>query len=295
VPQPFTSKQGRWDWLISTDFQITDDILVYASAATGSRPGGVTDIVITPQQLTSTPGEDLISYEVGLKSDLFNRNLRINLSAFYTDYKSILAPQAGVQCLAELPGATWHPSAADCATLFPGNSDNVPWYVTTGTPATIKGFEWDISALPVDGLRIDFSGGYNHFTSGVKTPGLPGYIFPGNLRNPEWNMHAAVRYDLETSIGTFTPRVDWSWQSRQTFDPASGAIAPRSEFTIGAYSLWNAGIEFKPEDSSWSANLSVTNLTDKFYYYQLFNGTVLAISSPVGPPREFSLTVRREF
>lgn len=295
VPQPFTSKQGRWDWLISTDFQITDDILIYASAATGSRPSGVTDIVITPQQLTSTPGEELISYEVGLKSDLFNRNLRINLSAFYTDYNSILAPQAGVQCLAELPGATWHPSAADCAALFPGNSDNVPWYVTTGTPATIKGFEWDISALPVDGLRIDFSGGYNHFTSGVKTPGLPGYIFPGNLRNPEWNMHAAVRYDLETSLGTFTPRVDWSWQSRQTFDPASGAIAPRPEFTIGAYSLWNAGIEFKPKDSSWSANLSVTNLTDKFYYYQLFNGTVLAISSPVGPPREFSLTVRRDF
>jgi len=295
VPEPFTSKQGRWDWLLSTDYQVTDDILAYATVATGSRPPGVTDIVITPQQLTSTPGEDLISYEVGLKSDLLDKHLRVNLAAFYTDYKSILAPQAGVQCFAELPGATWHPSAADCARLFPSNPDNVPWYVTTGTPATIKGFEWEITARPFHGFRLDYSGGYNHFKSGVHTPGLPGYIFPGNLRQPEWNMHGAARYDIETSIGTFTPRVDWSWQSKQTFDPASGAMAPRPEFTIGAHSLWNVGIDYQPKDSNWSAVFSVTNLTDKFYYYQLFNGTVLAISSPVGPPREFSLTVRRKF
>ena len=295
VPAPFTSSEKRWDWLLSTDYQVTDDILVYATAATGSRPAGVTDIVITPQQLTSTPGEELISYEVGLKSDLFDRHLRINLAAFYTDYQSILAPQAGVQCLAELPGATWHPSAASCAQLYPANPDNVPWYVTTGTPATIKGFEWDISARPFHGLRLDFSGGYNKFDSGVKTPGLPGYIFPGNLRNPEWNMHAAARYDVETSVGTFTPRVDWTWQSKQTFDPASGAMAPRPEFTIKPYSLWNAGIEFEPSNHEWSAVFSVTNVANKFYYYQLFNGTVLAISSPVGPPREFSLTLRRDF
>ena len=295
VPGAFTSKQRRWDWLISTDYQVTDDILVYANAATGSRPSGVTDIVITPQQLTSTPGEELISYDVGVKSDLLDHHLRVNLAAFYTDYQKILAPQAGVQCLGELPGATWRPSPADCARLYPSNPQNVPWYITTGTPATIKGFEWDISALPVDGLRLDWSGGYNHFKSGVKTSGSPGYIFPGNLRVPEWNMHAAIRYDVGTSIGTFTPRLDWSWQSKQTFDPASGAIAPRPEYTIGAYSLFNAQLEYKPNDSRWSAVFAATNLTNKFYYYQLFNGTVIAISSPVGPPREFSLRLRRKF
>lgn len=295
VPAPFTSKQGRWDWLLSSDFQVTSNILAYGTVATGSRPSGVTDIVITPQQLTSTPGEDLVSYELGMKSDLFGNRLRANVAAFYTDYKSILAPQAGVQCLAELPNATWHPSAADCTRLYPSQPDNVPWFVTTGTPATIKGFEWDIAAMPVDGLRIDFSGGYNKFESGVKTPGRPGYIFPGNLRNPEWNMHSAVRYDFVTHVGTITPRLDWNWQSKQTFDPASGAIAPRPEFTIDAYSLFNAGIEFEAPSKDWSATLAVTNLTDKFYYYQLFNGTVLAISSPVGPPREFSLTVRHRF
>lgn len=294
VPFPFTSTQSRWDWLISTDYQITDTILAYASAATGSRPAGVTDIVITPQQLTSTPGEDLISYEIGVKSDLLDHHLRLNLAGFYTDYKSILAAQGGVQCFAETP-AVWHASAADCTRLFPSRPDNVPWYISTGTPATIKGFEWDISVLPVDGLRLDWSGGYNHFESSVHTPGAPGYIAPGNVRVPEWNMHGAIRYDIDTPIGRFTPRLDWTWQSEQDFDTESGAHAARPEFIIHPYSLFNAGIEYETKDKNWSAVLNVANLADKFYYYQLFNGTVLSISSPVGPPREFSLTVRRRF
>jgi iron complex outermembrane receptor protein len=295
VPFPFTSTYGRWDWLISTDYQITNSILAYASAATGSRPAGVTDIIITPQQLTSTPGEDLISYEVGVKSDLIDHHLRVNLAGFLTDYKSILASQGGVQCLGQLPAATWHPSAADCTTLYPSNPGNVPWFISTGTPATIKGFEWDISALPVDHLRIDWSGGYNHFTSRVHTPGLPGYIAPGNVRVPEWNMHAAIRYDVDTQIGKFTPRVDWNWQSEQDFDTESGAHAARPQYIIHPYSLFNAGIEYETKDRKWSATFNVANLANKFYYYQLFDGTQLAISSPVGPPREFSLTVRRHF
>jgi iron complex outermembrane receptor protein len=293
--QPFSSSSNRWDWLISTDYQITDEILFYASAATGSRPQGVTDIVITPQQLTPTPAEELISYEVGLKSDFFGNSLRVNLAAFYTDYKAILAGQGGVQCLAELPNATWRPAIGSCQELYPSNPSNVPWTITTGTPATIKGFEWDISARPLDGLRIDFSGGYNKFESGVKTPGLPGYLFPGNLRNPQWNMHGGIRYDFDTDFGTITPRFDWNWVSEVNFGPASGRLPPTEDFTIHAYSLFNAGIEYESLDGDWSAILSVTNLTDKFYYYQLFNGTQTNISGPVGPPREVSLTIRRSF
>lgn len=292
---PFDSKQGRVDWLLSTDYKITDDIMLYASAATGSRPQGVTDIVITAQQLTATPAEELISYEAGVKSEFFDRKLRVNLSAFYTDYKAILAGQSGVQCLAELPGATWRPSIADCQRLYPSKPDNVPWSITTGKPGTIKGFEWDVSAAPVHGLRLDFSGGYNTFESGVKTQGQPGFIYPGNLRNPEWNMHGAVRYDIETPIGTFTPRIDWQWTSKATFGPCSGSCAPTPDFTIPAYSLFNAGVEYKSHDGDWTAILSIANLTDKFYYYQMFNGTQTNISSPVGPPREISLTIRRSF
>ncbi len=231
---------------------------------------------------------------MGLKNEFFDRKLRVNVSAFYTDYKAILTGQSGVQCIAEA-NPVWHPAAGDCQTLYPADPSYVPWSITTGRPGKIKGFEWDISAAPVRGLRVDFSGGYNDFESGVTTPGLPGYIYPGNLRNPEWNMHGGAHYDLETSLGTFTPRIDWQWTSKANFGPCSGSCAPTPDFTIPAYSLFNAGLEYRAKGGDWSAVLSVTNLTDKFYFYQLFNGTQTNISSPVGPPREISLTVRRNF
>ena len=63
VLDPVGSGQNRVDWLISTDYKIADDILLYASAASGSRPPGVTTIVNTIRQFGPTPAEDLIAYE----------------------------------------------------------------------------------------------------------------------------------------------------------------------------------------------------------------------------------------
>ncbi|MEI9851398.1 MAG: TonB-dependent receptor [Sphingomonas sp.] len=56
VADPFTSPQKRWDWLFSTDYRIAGDILVYASAATGSRPPGVVTVINTAQQFLPTAG-----------------------------------------------------------------------------------------------------------------------------------------------------------------------------------------------------------------------------------------------
>ena len=295
ISEPFTAKERRWDWLLSTDYQITDSTLGYFTVATGSRPPGITTIVITSQQLHSTPAEELKSYELGLKNEFFNHRVRLNVAGFYSDYHSRSTTEAGVQCLGELPGATWQASAATCASLYPSNIATVPWYITVGKPATITGFEWDLLAAPYKGLQFDFSGGYNHFESGVKTPGAPGYIHPGNHLQPEWNMHANVQYAFDTPYGSITPRFDVSWQSQQDFDPAPGAEAPQPQYVIKPYSVANAQLEFIPRDSKWTATLAVTNLADKFYYYQLFGGGAINISSNVAPPREYHFTVRRDF
>lgn len=295
IDEPFTADEHRWDWLVSTDYQITDNLLGYATVSTGSRPPGITTIVITAQQMRSTPEEDLRSYEVGIKDEFLDHRIRMNLAAFYSDYRSRSTTEAGVQCLGELPGATWQASADNCASLFPANPASVPWYITVGKPATIKGFEWDILAAPYKGLQFDFSGGYNKFESGVHEVGAPGYIHPGNHLQPEWNMHANVQYSMDSEIGTFTPRVDVSWQSQQDFDPAPGAEAPGPQFIIKPYAIANAQVDYIPTEGKWTATAGVTNLTDKFYYYQLFSGGAINISSNVAPPREYFFSVRRDF
>lgn len=295
ISQPFTATEDRWDWLLSSDYQITDDTLGYVTVATGSRPPGITTIVNTPQQMTSTPAESLTSYEIGLKNEFFDHRLRVNVDGFYEDYSSYSTTEAGAQCLGQLPAATWQASGAACEALYPSNPESVPWYITVGKPVTITGAEWEMEAAPFSTLRADFSGGYNHFVSGVTTPGQPGYIHSGNYFQPQWNMHGDLQYTIDTVHGSFTPRVDWNWQSEVTFDPAPAAEAAQPQYIINAYSIFNAQLEYDPPDSKWSALFRVTNLTDKFYYYQLFSGGVINISSTVAPPREFYLSIRRDF
>jgi outer membrane receptor for monomeric catechols len=54
---------------------------------------------------TFTP-ETLTAYELGIKSDLFDRRLRFNLSGFVNDYKNIQLPLADCSVL---DGCRWAP------------------------------------------------------------------------------------------------------------------------------------------------------------------------------------------
>ena len=99
----------------------------------------------------------------------------------------------------------------------------------------------------------------------------------------------------DTPYGTFTPRFDVSWQSQQDFDPAPGAEAPQPDYIIKPHALMNAQLEYIPREGKWTATLAVTNLANKFYYYQLFGGGAVNISSNVVPPREVHFTLRHDF
>ncbi|MBT2186334.1 TonB-dependent receptor [Sphingobium nicotianae] len=296
------STQKRWDWLLSTDYKITDDVMIYATAATGSRPPGLITIVQDARQVGPTSEEELVSYELGLKADFLDRHLRTNLTAFYLDYKKLSTGVTGTQCLAE-PGtgqATFYnlnftsaEATALCQQLY-GSPSIRQYSYNVGIPAKVKGFEWEITALPLRGLRIDWTGGYNKFTSGITTPGQPGYLWPGNHRQAEWNMHANVSYDIETSAGTITPRLDWNWQSQQDYDTSSSTRPPQAAYIIPAYSMWNGQIAYESPDGDWSATLSGTNLANRFTYYQMMVGQINS-RARVGPPREWMLTLRKKF
>lgn len=307
VPQ--IAAQKRVDWKVGLDYRINDDVMVYASAATGSRPPGMTTIIGTPRQLQATSDEELISYEAGVKADLFDRRLRFNLTGFYIDYKKISVSSTGTECRNQPgPTATWFSVAQNsdlaktiCSqfttTTVPGPNgpaDPVTFTQNVGIPAKIKGFEWEITATPFDGLRIDWSGGFNSYKSSVTTPNTPGYLWPGNLRQPRWNQHANISYDIDTPIGMFTPRLDWNWISRQTYDTTPQARAPLAKLQIAPYSLFNAQIAYKAPSRDWTATLQITNLADKWYHYQVMSG-VINDQTRVAPPREISLSIRKTF
>ena len=291
---PFSVTGHRWDWLGSSSYKFTDDLMGYVTVASGSRPPGITTIVNSIYQLQAIPQEELISYEGGIKSEFLQHRVRANLTGFYSDYSKRNTTQIQFQCLAQAPPPTPVPLQSDCPT-----GGSLQWYTTVARPAKISGFEFELTAEPLGGLLLNWAGGYNHFVDGVKTPGQPGYIVPGNLPMPEWNMNGGAQYTFRVPIprgvATVTPRLDWVYQSKSTFDPASSVEPPAAQYTIGGRSVFNAQVTVQKVDSPWSVIGQVTNLTNKYYLYELFTGSTVATAGVVAPPREFTVTVRRQF
>ena len=73
----------------SADVKISDDIMTYASAQRGFKSGGNN---FTSSDFTTSPTfnpETVWSYETGLRSQMLQRRLRLNLTGFYMDYRQL--------------------------------------------------------------------------------------------------------------------------------------------------------------------------------------------------------------
>ncbi|OCC23742.1 hypothetical protein MB02_11345 [Croceicoccus estronivorus] len=86
IPYPAVSKNWRkFTPKIGLEYQL-DDALIYATYSQGYKSG-----LFTTSSADNTPvnPETLDSWEVGLKSDLFDRRLRLNVSAYYYKFKDL--------------------------------------------------------------------------------------------------------------------------------------------------------------------------------------------------------------
>lgn len=94
VPFRLKYKATLWSGKIELDYKPDNNNLFYASISRGTKAGGFNNgFYPTGLSLTQIPygDETLISYEIGQKSTLFDRKLRINTSAFYYDYNDFQA------------------------------------------------------------------------------------------------------------------------------------------------------------------------------------------------------------
>jgi iron complex outermembrane receptor protein len=76
--------RGKWthlDWKAASEYDVTPDSMLYATVATGYRPGGFDPLPTGGFNL-----ESLMSYELGSKNEFFERRVRVNASVFYYDY-----------------------------------------------------------------------------------------------------------------------------------------------------------------------------------------------------------------
>jgi iron complex outermembrane receptor protein len=309
VDKPLQFGDSRIDYNAVVDYKFTDQVFGYASIASGFRSPGATPRISTIGQLQSIPGEEVTSYEMGVKLDLFNRRLRVNPTIFYMDYDPRLFQATAAQCNVASdpnPGTPYFLAGGNCpaGTPLAGTPGLSPWFVYISVPAKVKGAELELTAEPIDRLEINYSFGYNFTKVGVArgtspTPPL-GYTSTSVFTQPKVNMSAGIQYGIPLFGGRLTPRIDAFYQSHRTNGPINTPqIDP--QWTIGGYTLLNGRIAYDTEKGDWQLALTGTNITNKFYWNQL-GAAVTATGAPSdgrfgdpGAPRQWAVTVKKNF
>lgn len=269
----------RWDWRVAANYEITPNINVYGQVATGFKGGGVNPRPYYVIQIRPFDPETVTSYEVGLKSDLFDRAMRVNLAAYVNKFKDMQL------------------SLLSCPQFVPaGGAPNCAMPANVGD-ATIKGFELETEVRPVTGLSLDGSLSYLDFQydSVVATTGVTLRMKPPYT--PEWQFAAGAQSEIDLgAVGSLTPRFDYAYRSEVWSDPINTAANRLRGRGIG-----NARLTYRSADKAWELALAVTNVLDKYYFVNLYERTLPTtrsyqlVSGQPGRPREWALTLKHKF
>jgi iron complex outermembrane receptor protein len=263
------------DWRADVDYQWTPDLMTYAQVSTGFKGGGVNPRPFVPAQVQPFGPETLTAYEAGVKSQWFDRRMRLNAAAFYNNYKDIQltllsCPQFGG------PGP--------CA--LPIN----------GGDAHVWGLEGETEIHPFGALELDGSVSYLHFkyVAGSINPATGIQPWMTTPYNPKWKWSVGAQYAFEVGdLGTLIPRVDLSYQDSVYSNALNGPLNRIPSYTAG-----NARLTWRAAKGGWEAAVEVTNFTNKLYYLTTFDLTGAGGGSVAGQPampREWNVTLRKSF
>jgi len=226
----YNFKFNKTNYNVVLAYKPSSNITAYAKVSTGYVAGGLlSGIPYNPETLTS--------YELGLKSQLFDNRLRANLAIFYSDYKDL-------QIQNFVNGAQTFENAGKAA---------------------LSGFELELMALPMEGLTLDANVGYTDtdykkfLTTDPRLPLSPlGAGVIGDVADiaestykSDWTLRFGVQYEAPKFSNGMYPyiRADANWRSEYPltalpiYSFAGGPIDPLNDERVReAYWLLNGRI-----------------------------------------------------
>jgi iron complex outermembrane receptor protein len=240
---------GKWSSVsprFSLDYRWSPEVMTYLSAAKGYKGGGFNDGIQTRCYRSPLPNcglnefmpENLWTYEFGIRSDLFDRRVRLNLTGFLTKYKDQQIQLAD-------PGPP-------------------PLVYTVNGDSTVKGVEAELLVNPVENLMLKASlgyvdAGYDENIRGASgavaiTPAVPFY------RSPKWSYTLGASYKVPAGeAGDVAFDLNWGWKASQLSYPS-----PTNYVVLPAYGLLNGRISFEAA-AGWNLAAFANNMTNKYY------------------------------
>lgn len=263
------------------DYQVTDDVMVFANYKRGYKPGGFNPIVAAFGGTDANPfysfrPETVNTAEVGLKTSwsLGDVRGRFNVTGYTSKYKDI---HANVPAIVPPFTATAIQNAAR---------------------ATINGVEVDANISIRRWLSIDAGYSYtdakydDYIVSGTDFSDLPFVFTPKH----QFNIGASLTLPVPEALGNVILRGSYSWQDRIY----AGDTDPTQPFSyIDSYGLLGARIDWENVLDSKNVDLSLfaTNLTNKTYRIAVIQQYSASgyTSALFGEPRMYGASLRVRF
>jgi iron complex outermembrane receptor protein len=289
VGQHVDYQESRTDYRVALDHRWSDAVLGYAQWSTGFRGGGVSPRPFYDNQLVSLNQEELETFEVGIKLDLADQRVRLNMAVFRNDYSDIQV---------ETSTAFFNPN-------LPVQSDpSLPYYNPVGGTfpsgvmlnagdAESTGIE--IEALMQFGnLAVDMSASHIDFEYSALSAAALGSGFGLGMITPftpENKLSVGGQYEFPLESGaSIALRLDAARQSAIYSEPVNADYN-----RIDGRTLYNTRVTFNSADASWETSLAVINLSDEKYFHSIFGRTATGASGMPNRGREWALSVRRSF
>jgi outer membrane receptor protein involved in Fe transport len=231
----FRSSENNFTYLLTPRLKLSPDSMVYLRIASGYRPGGPN---AAPQLSHGTPqfGPDTTkSYELGLKTEVFDHKLSLDGSVYYIDWKNI-------QLSVSAPNGTV--------------------YVTNGGNAKSQGIELSAQATPLEGMTLAAWVAYNDAVLTQPLPPDTGLIAPAGTRLPYSSRYSGyLSIEQQFALGASSTgyvRASANYVGDRETGFSSSALPP---VPMGGYMEASAvaGIHYR----AWTINCFANNITDK--------------------------------
>ncbi|MDP3745750.1 MAG: TonB-dependent receptor [Phenylobacterium sp.] len=264
------TKDSKTTWLVRGEWDLSENVMTYASVSTGFKSGGLSD-----GGRRHLP-EELTSYEVGAKTVLLDGALTLNAAAFFMDYQDLQ-----VSAVERLP------------------SGQQQLVTSNAAAATIKGVELEFAWRPTENDRLSgfasiLNAEYDEFLSIDTT-----YFDQGNLANtvdlagqplrhaPEFSATVIYEHDFDlASGGRIVPRIQFHYEG-DTVISAFNNVYPslyRGAGAQDAYTKTDLAVRYEAPDDRWQVEAFVQNIENEAVKTDIQNIGASSNGTPTSGP-----------
>lgn len=277
--------QNSQNWLVNPSYKFTNDLMGYASVSGGQKSGAAQFNASTGATENVKP-EDIMDYELGVKSSWFNRKLALNLNVYQTDIQ-------GFQSQLVLADPTQ-------ASGFRTTLGNIKGIQLRGVELETN---WDVT----QGLNLFLNGSFNKaiYTDFKNAPCPPeanlaicdqtGFTLPNA---PQFTANYGVDYRVPLGFGKWDDfGLQWhaflvdSYKSAANFNSSLSASGKQA-----AYHVTDGGIGLGTKNGKYNLDLVGRNIFDTTYLTNVSAWSSTGASqATIGDGRYYGVHFRAKF